>query len=198
MADTISKLDASIGGVFNGVGDVIIYDTLSDASLANAKLSGLSNGKSLGDLYDGTVSYTGDEPTMTDIKNEQGQVIYSFAEDGTFSFEGTIASLNPAVTQKFLKGTLIADASAGAATWLAAGATTVGFGEQTATFYAPITWLNREKNKAITFPKALIVATLSNQDDGIGIKFSAKAQKVDTATLKTVMLSTLVTPNYAA
>lgn len=122
MADTISKLDASIGGVFNGIGDVIIFDTLSDASLATAKLSSLSSGKSLGDLYDGTVSYTGDEPTMTDIKNEQGQVIYSFAEDGTFSFEGTIASLNPAVTQKFLKGTLIADASAGAATWLAAGA----------------------------------------------------------------------------
>lgn len=198
MANTISVLDSSLGGVFNGVGDVIIYDTLTDASLANAKLSDLANAKSLGDLYDGTVSYTGDEPSMTDIKNEQGQVIYSYAEDGTFSFEGTVAKLNPALTQKLLGASVIADASAGASTWLAAGATTVGFGGSAATFYAPITWLNRDKNMAITFPKALITATLSNQDGGVGVKFSAKAQKLNTSKLKTVMLSTLVTPNYAS
>ena len=198
MPNTIGILDASIGGVFNGVGDVIVFDAITDASLATAKISSLANGMSLGDLFDGTVSYTGDDPTMNDIKNEQGQVIYSYAEDGTFSFEATIAKLNPAATVKFLKGTVITDASLSATTWQNSGGTHVGFGDQVATQFLPIAWLNREKNMIVTFPKALVTATLTNQDGGIGLKLSAKAMKVNTANLKTVMLSTAATAVYTA
>lgn len=196
MANTIGILDTSIGGIFNGVGDVIVFDLITDASLATAKLSGFQNGMSLGDLFNGTVKYTGSAPTTESLKNEQGTVTYSYSEDGTFSFEAVIMNLNPAVTTKFLKGVVIADASAGATTFMAAGATTVGFGHIIAAQYMPVAWTNREKNIIVSFPKMLATAELVDQDGGIGLKVSFVAQKVNTATLKTVMLSTVGTLNY--
>lgn len=198
MANTIGILDTSIGGLFNGVGDVIAYDAITDASIATAKLSSLANAMSLGDLFNGTVKYTGEAPTTESIKNEQGTVTYSYSEDGTFSYEAVIQNLNPAVTTKFLKGVVIADASLGASTWLASGATTVGFGHVIASQYLPMSWANREKNMVVTFPKALVTAELVDQDGGLGLKLNIVAQKLNTATLKTVMLSTAGTLNYTA
>ena len=196
MANTIGILDASIGGCFNGVGDVVVFDAITDANYATAKLSTLAGAMSLGDLYDGTTSYTGDEPTIESIKNEQGNVVYSYAEDGTFSFEATIINLNPAATTKFLKGAIIADASLAATTWQNSGGSHVGFGHQIAAQYMPVAWFNRDKNILVSFPKALCVATLVNQDGGIGLKVTFTAQKLNTANLKTVMLSTAATPVY--
>lgn len=196
MANTIGILDTSIGGCFNGVGDVIVFDAIADSAYPAAKLSTLANAMSLGDLYNGTTSYTGDEPTIEQIKNEQGQVIYSYAEDGTFSFETVITNLNPAATVKFLKGTIITDASLGATTWQNANATHVGFGDKVAAQCMPVSWFNRDKNILVTFPKALCVATPVNQDGGVGLKVSFTAQKLNTANLKTVMLSTAATPVY--
>lgn len=197
MANTIGILDTSIGGCFNGNGDVVAFDAITDAGYASARLSTLANGMSLGDLYNGTTSYTGDEPTIESLKNEQGQVVYSYAEDGTFSFEATIINLNPAATKKFLKGVVITDASLASTTWQNTGGTHVGFGHEIAVQYMPIAWFNRDKNVIVTFPKALCVATLVNQDGGIGLKVSFTAQKLNTANLKTVMLSTAATPVYA-
>lgn len=196
MANTIGILDTSIGGCFNGVGDVVVFDAITDANYATAKLSTLVGAMSLGDLYDGTTSYTGDEPTIESIKNEQGNVVYSYAEDGTFSFEATIVNLNPAATTKFLKGTVITDVSLAATTWQNAGGTHVGFGHQIAAQYMPVAWFNRDKNILVSFPKALCVATLVNQDGGVGLKVTFTAQKLNTANLKTVMLSTAATPVY--
>lgn len=198
MANTIGILDTSIGGCFNGVGDVICFDFIADSAYAAAKLSTLANGMSLGDLYDGTVNYTGDEPTIESIKNEQGQVVYSYAEDGTFSFEATIINLNPAATTKFLKGAVITDASLASTTWQTSGGTHVGIGHEVAAQYMPIAWANREKNIIVTFPKAQVVATLVSQDGGIGLKITCTAQKLNTANLKTVILSTAATPVYTA
>jgi len=196
MANTIGILDTSIGGLFNGAGDILAFDAISDASLATAKLSSLANGMSLGDLFNGTVKYTGTAPTTESIKNEQGTVTYSYSEDGTFSLEAVIMNLNPAATTKFLKGVVIADASAGATSFMATGATTVGFGHVIPSQFMPIAWANREKNIIITFPKALVTAEIVDQDGGLGLKISAVAQKLNTATLKTVMLSTVGTLNY--
>lgn len=198
MANTIGILDTSIGGCFNGVGDVIAFDAIADSAYAAAKLSTLANGMSLGDLYDGTVNYTGDEPTIESIKNEQGQVVYSYSEDGSFSFEATIINLNPAATMKFLKGVILTDASLGATTWQSSGGTHVGIGHVVATQYMPMAWANREKNIIVTFPKALVVATLVSQDGGVGLKITCTAQKLNTANLKTVVISTAATPVYTA
>jgi hypothetical protein len=198
MANTIGVLDSSIGGCFNGVGDIVVFDNITDANYSAAKLSTLANAMSLGDLYNGAASYTGDEPTIEQIKNEQGQVVYSYAEDGTFSFEAVIINLNPAATQKFLKGVSIADASLAGTTWQNTGGTHVGFGHEIPAQYMPVSWFNRDKNILLTFPKALCVANLVNQDGGVGLKVKFTAQKLNTANLKTVMLSTAATPVYTA
>lgn len=199
MANTIGILDSSVGNLFNGCGDVVIFDQLSDASIAaGAKLSSFANGMSLGDLYNGTVKYTGTAPAITSIKNEDGTVVYSFSEAGDYSFEAVIMNLNPAVTTKFLKGVIIADASAGATSFMATGATTVGFGHVIPSQYMAVSWANREKNIVLSFPKMLATAELVDQDGGVGLKVSFAAQKINTATLKTVMLSTVATLNYTA
>lgn len=198
MANTIGVLDTSIGGLFNGAGDVICFKKIADASLATFKLSSLEEAMSLGDLFNGTVKYTGAAPTTESIKNEQGTVTYSYSEDGSFSYEAVIMNLNPAVTTKFLKGVVIADASAGATAFMATGATTVGFGHVIASQYMPMAWANREKNIVITFPNALVTAEIVDQDGGLGLKLAVIAQKLNTATLKTVMLSQSATLNYTA
>ena len=197
MANTIGILDTSVGGLFSGVGDVVVYTLPSDASLAALKLSGLADAMSLGDLFNGSVKFTGSAPAVTEVKNEDGTVVYSFAEDGTYSFDAVIMNLNPAVTTKFLKGVVIADASMGAAAW-GTGGTHVGFGHVIPSQYMPVSWANREKGIVLTFPKALATAEIIDQDGGLGLKVSFVAQKLNTTNLKTVMLSQSVALNYTA
>jgi len=199
MANTIGVLDTSLGGIFNGVGDVVVFDNVPDASYAGLKLSTLLNGMSLGNLYNGTVKYTGDAPTTESLKNEQGSVVYSYSEDGTYSFECVVMGLNPAITTKFLKGTAITDASLAGTTWQNSGATHVGFGDAINTLFLPVSWLNREKNMAVTFPRALCVATPVDQDSGIGVKLSFIAQKIPkTANINTFIVSNNATAVYTA
>jgi len=197
MANTISTFHTTLDAVFNGVGDVVVFDTVIDASYAALTLSGLTNAKSLGNLYNGTVKYTGDAPAITSLKNEQGSVVYSYSEDGTFAFEATVMGLNPELVAKFLKGTAITNSTLNASTWQAAGSTHVGFGDAVASQFMPVTWLNRDKNIAVTFPKALVVASPADQDSGIGLKITFTAQKINkTADINTFVISTGVTPNY--
>jgi len=200
MANTIGTYHTTLDAIFNGVGDVVVFDAVIDASYAALTLATLANGTSLGNLQQGTTKYTGSAPTVTDLKNEQGSAVYSYSEDGTFSFETVVMGLNTENVVKFLKGAVVT-ATLNASTWAAAGAGAVhtGFGDIIASQYLPATWLNRDKNIAVTFPKAFITATPVEQDGGIAMKLSFVAQKVaKTANINTFIVSTGVTPNYTA
>lgn len=197
MPNTIGILDSSIGGVFSGVGALVVFDNITDANYATAKVSTFANGMDLGDLYQGSVAWTGTEPETTPLLNEKGDAVYSYSENGVNSFEGTLMKLNKAVTSKFFVGTAITDASLSASTFMTS-ADIIGIGDQVSTITAPCGWFNREKGIAILFPKARITATLVSQDGGVGVKLSFTAEKISTANLKTMMIASAVTANYTA
>jgi len=198
MANTIGYFHTTLDAIFNGVGDVVTFDTVIDASYGALSLSGLANGKSLGNLYNGTAKYTGSAPTITNLKNEQGAAVYSYPEDGTFSFEVVVMGLNTENVVKFLKGATVTSSDS-SISWQGAGAVHTGFGDAVASQFMPVSWLNREKNMAVTFPKALVVATPIDQEKGIGLKLTFTAQLIPkTATMNTFIISSGVTVNYTA
>ena len=184
----ISKLE-SVQSLFVGQGDLIIFDPLSDAAYAEATMASLINPKSLGQIVEDSSSWTGDDVSFDEIRDEQGDVITSTATAGTLGFEFDIASVSADMVEKFMKGTKFATIT-GSTVFDAEGAAVsgVGFGVGLPVITAPIAWLNDEKTRMLLFPKAKIAANFSNSDKLMRIHVIVTAEQVNTANLKTAML----------
>lgn len=57
----------------------------------------------IGGFREGTFNFTGDEMTITEQKYENGQNITSTVQDGTYGFEGDLANIAKAITEKLLR-----------------------------------------------------------------------------------------------
>ena len=51
---TIGTLDVSVGGCFKEIGELVVFDTLTDAQYESAKLSTFANPQKVRPLFDGT------------------------------------------------------------------------------------------------------------------------------------------------
>lgn len=180
-----------IQSLFVGQGDIVIFDSLSDSAYAEATMASLLNPKSLGQIVEDSSSWTGDDVSFDEIRDEQGDIITSTATAGTLGFEFDIASVSADMVAKFMKGTKF-ETIAGSKVFDAEGATVsgVGFGTSLPVITAPIAWLNDEKTRMLLFPKAKIAANFSNSDKLMRIHVIVTAEQVDTANLKTAMLLT--------
>ena len=196
-ANTIGNLDVSVGGCFSMLGELVVFDSLTDAAYETAKVSTFANAMKVRPLYNGTATWTGDEPEITQIKDEDGNVECSYAEGGTNSFEAVCIRLNKALTTKFLNGAVITDASLSSSTWLTS-ADIVGIDGNFYVSYMPVAVFDKQKKTAIFFPKCQVTASLVNQDNGVGLKLSFEAQQISTANLKQLMIARATTPNYTA
>ena len=98
---TIGTLDVSVGGCFKEIGELVVFDTLTDAQYENAKLSTFANPQKVRPLFDGTTTWTGDDPTIEQLKDEDGNVQCSFAEVGRTALKLFVCTLNKALTKKF-------------------------------------------------------------------------------------------------
>jgi len=180
----ITKLDPSVGSCFVGDGDFVIFDEIADFS--SATLLTLANPKSVGDVAQDSVSWDGDDVTVTPIKNTKGEIICSYATAGTFAFSLNLLNFSSAVLKKFMKGEAITAALDSSTGWI--GATDiVGIGDDLPVIYAPIAWINQDLNKVIIFPKAQIASSPVRDSNGNLIKVSVTAMKVSTDDLKTLM-----------
>jgi hypothetical protein len=197
MANTIGTLDVSVGGCFNMIGELVVFDSLTDAAYETAKISTFANAMKVRPLYNGTATWTGDEPEITQIKDEDGNVECSFAEGGTNSFEAVCIRLNKALTTKFLNGLAITDASLSSSTWLTSS-DIIGVDGNFYVSYMPVAVFDKKKTTCIVFPKCQVTASLVNQDNGVGLKLSFEAQAISTANLKQLMIVRTATPNYTA
>jgi hypothetical protein len=197
MANTIGILDVSVGGCFGGIGDLFVFDSMTDAQYATAKLSTFTNGMAVRPIYDGTTAWTGGEPTLTQLKDEDGKVICSYSEGGSNSFEVVLMQLNAAVVKKFLNGIQITDASLNSSTWIAS-ADILGIDGNYYTSVMPTAMVDKSKGVAVIFPRALCTASLVAQDGGIGLKLSFEALDINTANLKQLMIARNGLPNYTA
>lgn len=186
MADIIGKIDAATVP-FVGQGDLIIFDSTfaSNKTYADATLADFQNPKSLGQIVQDSTSWEGEDVSTDQILDEQGNIITAKVTAGTLSFSFDIASTSANMMEKFMAASGI---TAPTATWLASGATAVGFGVDLPVFTAPILVADQEKKRAWVYPKAKITSNLSLSDGLYRIHAVVLAEQVDTANLKTGIL----------
>ncbi len=183
----ISNLE-SAAALFVGQGDLIVFDEIND--YGTATLASLVDPKSLGQVVEDTTSWTGDDVTVDEIRDEQGDLITASVSAGTLAFECDLASTSQTMIQTFLKGSALSASAmsvifgSGSGT----GITATGFGTELPVVTRPIAWLNDEKKRLIIFPKAKITANLTNSDKLMRVHLNVLAESVDTTALKTAII----------
>lgn len=179
----IGKID-TVGSFFVGQGDIIVFD--KPANYATTALSDLANPKSLGDIHLDSTNFTGDDPTLTPLKNEQGLAYYTTVENGTFGFEFFVPSTSSDMLKALMNAEVVTDTfTTGGA--FAVGSTITGAMHKSTIVEKPIMIVNDTKNRALVVPKAKIVSSLAMQDKVSGIMVRVNAENIDTTDLKTVM-----------
>lgn len=170
--------------LFAGQGDLIIFDPITD--YGSATLATLTNPKSLGQIVQDSTSWDGDDVSVDQIKDEQGDIITARVTAGTLAFSFEIASTSQEMITKFLKGSNVTPAAIEGFTGTPAKIT--GFGVDLPVFTAPMAIVNDELNRAWLYPKAKVTSNLAYSDGLWRIKASVLAEFVDTASLKTGMI----------
>jgi hypothetical protein len=169
--------------LFAGQGDLVIFDEIEDYSAAT--LSSLKNPVSLGQIVQDSTSWDGDDVSIDNIKDEQGNIITARVTAGTLAFSFEIASTSGEMVKKFLKGKSVAGASVDGFSSVT-GAT--GFGTSLPVITVPVAIINDGLNRAWLYPKAKITSSLSYSDGLWRIKASVLAETIDNGSLMTGMV----------
>lgn len=185
MPVVVGQIDA-VSELFNGQGDIIVFDKPAD--LASATLKTLANPKSLGDIKLDSTSWSGDDPTVNLIKNEQGETVITTVEAGSFGFEFTAMSTSAAMLTKLFGAESVSASFTTNTDLFATSSTVTGFGTSPTIVECPIMVVNSTLNKSIIFPNAQIVSNLTIEDKVYCIKCKVTAKNINTANLKTVMI----------
>lgn len=175
---------AGVTDIFNGQSDIVLFNEVSDYSALT--LANLAGAKSLGQIVQDSTEWNGDEPEVSNILDEQGDVITASVTAGTLGFTFEMADTSKESFKEFLKGVDITGETSGDA-W-DGDVSAVGFGTQLPTMTRPIMVVNDEMNKSILLPKAKITSNLTISDGLWRIAVTVVAENVDTATMKTGML----------
>ena len=192
MALAITQLD-STASFFKGYSTGIIFAALAGSE---TKLAELSTPKWIGSIFQGSTSWTGEAPTMTPHRNEDGNSVYTFASGGSSSLQLDIMSTSDTIVKTFLKGTEIVNANVGTPIpkWIDETATNsvsaIGWGDQLPVIERPFALVNDLDNQILLFPKALIAAAIVNNDRALHVRLNINAQELPSAMtyLKPVML----------
>ena len=182
----IGKFD-TVTSVFAGVSDIIVGDVAADSAYESGTLDTLfATAKSVGQVKEDSTNWTGDDPTVDSVKDEKGNIITTKTTAGTFAFEFLMASMSPNILKAFMKAEDVASAVSSSGPF-GAGAGAVKIIDLPVTV-RPIMVANDVADKAIVFPKAKIVASITREDGVFFVKGTATAEFVDTTKLGTFML----------
>ena len=190
MALAITQLDDS-ASFFKGYSTAIIFDALSGTEVDPGDLA---NPKWIGSIFQGSTSWTGEAPTMTPHRNEDGNSVYTFASGGSSGIQLDVMSTSDTMITTFLNGTAIANGNMGAPAWIDGTASdsvaAIGWGDQLPVIERPIALVNDLDNQVLLFPKALIAASIVNNDRALHIRLAVNAQELPSRMtyLKPVML----------
>lgn len=168
--------------LFAGQGDLIIFDEVAD--YGSATLAKLAGPKSLGQIVQDSTSWEGEDPEISEILDEQGNVITAKTTAGTLSFAFDIASTSQEMIKLFLGGKSVELPTS--TTWETG--TAVKFGTEIPTIVRPIAIVNDLKNRTWVYPKAKITSSLSLEDGLYRIHCAVIAEGIDTDHLGTVMV----------
>jgi len=190
MALAITQLDSS-ASFFKGYSTAIIFDALSGTEVDPGDLT---SPKWIGSIFQGSTSWIGEAPTMTPHRNEDGNSVYTFASGGSSGIQLDVMSTSDTMITTFLNGTAIINANMGAPAYIDETAKTsvsaVGWGDKLPVIERPIALVNDLDNQVLLFPKALIAASIVNNDRALHIRLAVNAQELPSSMtyLKPVML----------
>lgn len=158
---------------FNGQSYMIVFDEVSDYSTATvADIT--KNGFDVGQVYEGSTSWNGDDPSFEDKKDEQGDIIISTPTKGTYGFDFEMADFSASKFKTFLKGVDITSLGTGSA--FGTTATAVATTEEMPIIERPVAIVNDTSKKAIFLPKARILTGPAVEDKLFVLKAVCKAQ----------------------
>ena len=181
---------------FNGQSMIIVFDEVSDYSTATVG-SITGTGFVVGQVFQGSTSWTGEDPSFDNVLDEQGDVIVPNPTAGTYGFDFEMADFSADKFKTFLKGKSITTLGSGSA--FGATATAVATTEAMPVITRPIALVNDESNKAMFFPKARILTGPSMEDKLFVLKASVVAQDCNVEDkLGTFMLIDKVNLTFAA
>lgn len=181
---------------FNGQSMIIVFDEVSDYSTATVG-SITGTGFDVGQVFQGSTSWTGEDPSFDNVLDEQGDVIVPNPTAGTYGFDFEMADFSADKFKTFLKGKSITTLGTGSA--FGETATAVATTEAMPVITRPIALVNDESNKAMFFPKARIITGPSMEDKLFVLKASVVAQDCNVEDkLGTFMLIDKVNLTFAA
>jgi hypothetical protein len=191
MALAITQLDDS-ASFFKGYSTAIIFNALSGTEV---RPGDLAEPKWIGSIFQGSTSWTGEAPTMTPHRNEDGNSVYTFASGGSSGIQLDVMSTSDTMITTFLRGTAITNANMGDPIYYIDetainSVSAVGWGDQLPVIERPIALVNDLDNQVLLFPKALIAASIVNNDRALHIRLAVNAQELPSSMtyLKPVML----------
>lgn len=174
---------------------IIVFDEVEDYATATVG-SITGDGFDVGQVFQGSTSWTGEDPSFDNVLDEQGDVIVPNPTKGTYGFDFEMADFSSEKFKTFLKGKDITTLGTGSA--FGSGATAVATTNEMPVITRPIAIVNDESNKAAFFPKARILTGPSMEDKLFVLKSTVMAQDCDTDNLGTFMLIDKVKLTFAA
>lgn len=174
--------------VFNGHGYLVILDEVKDYSTATIDTI-LANGFCVGQVFEGSTTPNGDEPSFEDKKDEQGGVIVSDATMGTEGTDFYMADFSVAKLLLFMQGTQIAHTASTATSGIAITGNVVGWGDKLPLIERPVALFSDKNDQVLIYPKGRILCSRVADGKLSMIKAAVRAQNIDTANLKPVMFA---------
>lgn len=172
---------------FNGQSMIIVFDEVENYATADvASITG--DGFDVGQVFQGSTSWTGEDPSFDNVLDEQGDVIVPNPTKGTYGFDFEMADFSSEKFKTFMKGKEITTANFGTGSSFGTTATAVATTEEVPVITRPIAIVNDESNKAAFFPKARILTGPAMEDKLFVLKSSVMAQDCNTDKLGTFML----------
>lgn len=182
--------------VFNGQSMIIVFDEVEDYSTATVG-DITADGFDVGQVFQGSTSWNGEDPSFEDKLDEQGDIIVSNPTKGSYGYDFEMADFSAEKFKTFLKGKDITTANMGTGGSFGAGATAVATTEEMPVIERPIALVNDTAKKAIFFPKARILTGPTPEDGLFTLKAICKAQDCNTEKLGTMMLIDKINLSFA-
>ena len=158
---------------FNGQSYMIVFDEVED--YANKTVGDITKqGFDVGQVYQGSTTWNGEDPSFEDELDEQGDIIVSNPTKGTFGFDFEMADFSSAKFREFLKGADIASLGTGSA--FGANATATATTGEMPVITRPIALVNDTAKKALFIPKARILTGPNIENKLFVLKSVVKAQ----------------------
>lgn len=159
---------------FNGQSYIIVFDEVADYSSATFGTI-TAAGFDVGQVYQGSTSWTGEDPSFEDELDEQGDIIVSNPTKGTYGFDFEMADFSSEKFATFLNGKAISTLGEGSS--FGTGVSVTATGTELPIIERPIALVNDTAKKALFFPKARILTGPTMENKLFVLKAQVKAQE---------------------